>query len=49
MMPKVSFFTLNRLYRQHGPEFIGLTEARVGSSVTLSFARPVQMKIQKYR
>jgi cytochrome P450 len=26
-----------------------LTEARVGSSVTLRFARPVQMKIRKYR
>jgi hypothetical protein len=26
-----------------------LTEARVGPSITLSFARPVQMKIQKYR
>jgi hypothetical protein len=26
-----------------------LTEARVGSSITLRFARPVQMKIQKYR
>lgn len=30
MMPKVSFFTLNRLYRQHGPEFIGLLQQQHG-------------------
>jgi cytochrome P450 len=26
-----------------------LTEARVGPSITLSFAQPIQMKIQRYR
>ena len=30
MMPKVSLFTLNRLYRRHGPEFIGLLQQQQG-------------------